>query len=208
MRSLATVLPRVMIVIAVAVTELVVIAHRPASWEIAVFALSTALLACVFLSGRPRRSPARNGAFDAPRAPAPRFPRVRISVRATMVAVACVAVVLWPVHHWRQMPVYEEKATFHGFMAQLCKYEAELMISRADACAARAISGTPWGDASEEAEVLKCCPYSSDGPRYASWSEQAAVWERAASRSKSGAERHSRMSDYYSGWSPIEPREP
>jgi hypothetical protein len=47
-------------------------------------------------------------------------------------------------------------------------------------------AGAPWDDPGEEAEILKCCPYSSDAPRYGSWSEQAAVWERAASRSTRG----------------------
>ena len=92
-----------------------------------------------------------------------------------MIAVACVAIVLWPVHYWLQMPVYEERFSFHAFMAQLCEYEAELMKSRAKAWQDGACSGAPWDDASEEAEVLKCCPYSSDGPRYGAWSEQAAV---------------------------------
>jgi hypothetical protein len=37
-----------------------------------------------------------------------------------MIAVALVAIVLWPVHHWLERPYYEEKAKFHGLMAELC----------------------------------------------------------------------------------------
>ena len=203
--ELAKRMTRTMIVIAVAVTELAVIVYRPASWELAAFALTTVLFAFQHLSGQPRRTAERNEDASPTRAPAARFPRVRISVRGTMIAVACMAIVLSPVHHWLQMPFYEERANYHGLMANLCEYETALMRKRADACSVLAKSGAPWDDPGEEAEVLKCCPYSSDAPRYGSWSEQAAVWERAASRSTRCAQRHSRMCDYCRGWSPIAP---
>jgi hypothetical protein len=134
-----------------------------------------------------------------------RLPKVRFTVRMKMIAVAFLAIGLWPVHHWLHQPYYEERANFHGMMAQFCECEAALYRHRATACSARASSGAPWDDPSEEAEDLKCCPYPSDGPRYGSWSEQAAVWERAARRSARVARRHSLMCDYCSGWSPIAP---
>ncbi len=77
------------------------------------------------------------------------------------------------------------------------------MRHRADACAGRARRGAPWDDPSEQAAVLKCCPYPSDAPRYGSWVEQAAIWDRAAERARRAAEWHSRMSDYYDGRGPL-----
>jgi hypothetical protein len=124
-----------------------------------------------------------------------------------MIAVALVAIVLWPVHHWLERPYYEEKAKFHGLMAELCASEGTLMTRRAESCSVRGNSGAAWEDPSEEADDLKCCPYPSDCPQHGSWSEQAAVWERAARRSLRAAEWHSRMRDYCSGWSPIAPRQ-
>ena len=70
-----------------------------------------------------------------------RFPRPRITVRGMMLAVALVAIALWPVHCSRQQPYYEERAGFHGLMARLCGDEAVLWRSRADACTDRAIRG-------------------------------------------------------------------
>ena len=116
-----------------------------------------------------------------------------------MIAVALVAIVLWPVHHWRQRPYYEEMTRIHELMAYLCKNEATLFMHRAESCSARARSGASWDETGEEAENLKCCPYPNDCPQQGSWSEQAAVWERAAWKSQSAAEWHSRMRDYYSG---------
>jgi len=116
-----------------------------------------------------------------------------------MVAVAFVAIVLWPVHHWRQKPYYEEMSRGHELMAYFCENEAALMKQRAEACSARARSGAPWDETGEEAENLKCCPYPNDCPQNGSWFEQAGVWERAARKAKSAAEWHSRMSDYYGG---------
>lgn len=158
MRLHATGLSRLMIVIAIAAVGLAMIAVQRASWEIAVFALSVALLACVFLPGRRQQIGEWNEEFGASTTPARKFARVRFTVRTAMIAVACLAIVLWPLHYWRRMPVYEERFSFHAFMAELCEYEAEIMKSRAEACAARASRGAPRDDASEEAEVLKCCP--------------------------------------------------
>jgi len=73
-------------------------------------------------------------------------------------------------------------------------------MGRSKACLARAMSGAPWDDPSEEAETLKCCPYPTDTPRYDSWAEQSAVWERAAQRGVRTAERYTQISNYYSGW--------
>jgi len=123
-----------------------------------------------------------------------------------MIAVAVLAIVLWPARYWLRRPYYEERTKIHGLVAGLCENDAKLMMGRAHACRARADIGVPWEDAGEEDEVLKCCPYPSDGPRYGSWSEQAAVWERGARKSMRAADWHSRMCDYYEGWSPIAPR--
>jgi hypothetical protein len=69
---------------------------------------------------------------------------------------------------------------------------------------AGARGGAPWDETGDEVENLKCCPYPSKCPQHGSWSEQAAVWERAAWKSQSAAEWHSRMRDYYSGWTIID----
>jgi hypothetical protein len=121
-----------------------------------------------------------------------------------MIAVALAAIVLWPVHHWRQRPYYEEMTKVHGLMASLCANEAALMKHRAESCSARARSGAPWDETGEEVDNLKCCPYPSDSPQHGSWSEQAAVWERAGRKSQNAAEWHSRMCDYYNGWTIID----
>jgi hypothetical protein len=39
------------------------------------------------------------------------------------------------------MPYFEDRALVYGFMADLCRYEAELMTRVADACSARARNG-------------------------------------------------------------------
>jgi hypothetical protein len=132
----------------------------------------------------------------------------RITTRRTMIAVAISALIFWPVHCIRQLPYYERQFKLHDALAAFCRGEGELMTWRADACAARARSSAPWDDPSEAADDLKCCPYLNDVPRYGSWAEQAAIWERAAARAREAAEWHSRMADYYGGWSPIPPRRP
>ena len=205
MRLLAIKVSKAMVVFAIAFTEVAVIVLQPESWEIAALALTAMLLACWSLSepGRTTKrmtSPRWAGRWKL------RFHRVRFTVRGTMAAVACVAVLLWPAHHWLQKPYYDEMASFHGMMAGLCESEAVLMKHRAKACSVRAQTGASWDDPSEEAETLKCCPYPEDVPRYGSWSEQAAIWERAARGGKRAAKRHARLCDYWHGWSPVAPR--
>jgi hypothetical protein len=106
-----------------------------------------------------------------------------------------------------ERPYYEEKANFHALMAELCASEGTLMTRMAESCSVRANSGAAWEGPSEEADDLKCCPYPSDCPQHGSWSEQAAVWERAARRSLRAAEWNSRMRDYCRGWGPIAPQQ-
>ena len=137
--------------------------------------------------------------------PVLRLPRVRFSVRQMMIAVALLAFALWPIHHWLRRPYYEQRTKIHGLMADLCENDAKLMTGRAEACMARANRGAAWDDPCAEADILKCCPYPGDGPREGSWSEQSAVWARAARKSMRAAHWHSRMRDYYDGWSPIAP---
>ena len=67
MRLFATGFARMMIVIAISVAELAVIACGPASWEIAAFVLTAALVAIVFRPGRIGES---NEEFGASRTPA------------------------------------------------------------------------------------------------------------------------------------------
>ena len=122
-----------------------------------------------------------------------------------MIAVGSVAIALAPVHCCLQMRYYTEMVLMHGLMADMCRSEAELMRQRADACAMRAKNGVAWDDSSEEAETLKCCPYPNDTPRYGSWSEQAAVWERASRKAARAADRHSGMAAYWSWRRPIQP---
>lgn len=192
---------RILIVITIVSTALAVLDVRQVSWEIAAFTLAALLIACRIGPRRPTN--ACSGKCDDAKASGLRLSRVRITVRGMMIAVALVAIVLWPVHHWRQGPYYEEMARGHGLMADLCKNEATLMMQRAEACSARARSGAPWDEAGEEAENFKSCPYPNDCPQHGSWSEQAGVWERAARKSQSAAEWYSRMSDYYGGWTII-----
>jgi hypothetical protein len=65
------------------------------------------------------------------------------------------------------MPYYEDRALVYGFIADR-RYEAELMTCVADARSARARNGIAWGVSSEEAEVVKCCPYQTGTRRYGS----------------------------------------
>jgi hypothetical protein len=186
---------KLMLTVAVAMTFLALLVYEPVSWEIAVLALIAVLAVCWMRSGGQRRNTEPRATSQAGSVTLLRLLRVRISVRAMMIMVACVAILLWPVHCCLQMPHYDERALFHGLMADLCRDEAELMTRRADACSARSRNGTAWDDPSEEAEVLKCCPYLTDMPRYGSWSEQAAVWARAARKAARAAKRHSGMAD-------------
>jgi hypothetical protein len=204
MRAKVIQLSKTMITVAVAMTVVALLVQQPVSWEIATLALFAALVVFGVGLGGPWRSAGRPAASHAQRVSLPRLLRVRISVRGIMVMVACVAILLFPVHCCLQLPYYEEQAQFHGFMAQLCRYEAEMMTGRANACSARARNGVAWDDPSEEAEVLKCCPYLTDTPRYASWSEQAAVWARAASKAASAADRHAGLAEYGTWRRPIE----
>jgi len=120
-----------------------------------------------------------------------------------MKAVAVLAICLWPVHYWLRLPYDRKLAQYNGMMADFCEAEAGMMMGRSKACLARAKSGAPWDDPSDEAETLKCCPYPNDNPRYGSWLEQSAVWERAAQRGMRTAVRYARTRDYYGGWSLI-----
>ena len=71
MRLFATGFARMMIVIAISVAELAVIACGPASWEIAAFVLTAALVAIVFRPGRIGES---NEEFGASRTPCAEIP--------------------------------------------------------------------------------------------------------------------------------------
>jgi hypothetical protein len=132
----------------------------------------------------------------------------RITTRRMMIAVAISALILWPVHCLRRIPYHERQSSHHETLAGFCEGEEKLMRHRADVCADRARRGAPWDDSSEAADDLKCCPYINDLPRYGSWAEQAAVWDRAAERAKTAAEWHSSMSAYYGGRIPLPPRRP
>jgi hypothetical protein len=195
MRAILIHSSKLMLTVTVAMTFLALLVYQPVSWEIAALALIAVLVVCSMRSGGPQRSAEPRATSQAGSIAILRLLRVRISVRAMMIMVACVAILLWPVRCCLQMPYYEERALFHGFMADLCRYEAELMTRRADACSARARNGIAWDDPSEEAEVLKCCPYLTDRPRYGSWSEQAAVWARAARKAARAADRHAGLAD-------------
>jgi hypothetical protein len=204
MRAILIHLSKPMLTVAVAMTFLALLVYELVSWEIAVLALIAVLAVCWMRSGGQRRSTEPRATSQAGSIALLRLLRVRISVRAMMIMVACVAILLWPVHCCLQMPYYDERAMFHGLMADLCRYEAELMTRRADSCSARARNGTAWDDPSEEAEVLKCCPYLTDRPRYGSWSEQAAVWARAARKAARAADRHAGLAEYGTWSRPIE----
>jgi hypothetical protein len=205
MRLLKTNALRTAIIAAVAGIEFAVVTHRPEFWIILAFALAAVALACDLWSKHHWMIAGLPGKADSPTVPARRLPRVRFWLRHLMIAVVLVAVVLWPFHLWLYRPYYKEMARFHGLMAYLCEAEAKLMTRRAEQCLARSSSGAPWDDASDEAEVLKICPYPSDGPRYGSWLEQSAVWQRAARKSARVARRHSRIGDYYNLFAPQDP---
>jgi hypothetical protein len=195
MRAILIHSSKLMLTVTVAMTFLALLVYQTVSWEIAALALIAVLVVCWMRSEGPRRSTEPRATSQARSVALLRLLRVRISVRAMMIMVACLAILLLPVHCCLQMPYYEELAGFHGFMADLCRYEAELMNRRADACSARARNGIAWDDPGEEAEVLKCCPYLTDRPRYGSWSEQAAVWARAARKAARAADRHAGLAD-------------
>jgi len=72
-----------------------------------------------------------------------------------MKAVAVLAIGLWPVHFWLRLPYDREIARYNAIMAGLCEAEAGIMMGRSKACLARAMSGAPWDDPSEEAETLR-----------------------------------------------------
>lgn len=140
------------------------------------------------------------GAIAAPALPVP-----RITTRRLMIAVAIVALLLWPVHCIRQWPHYARQAQYYGMMSDLCVAESKLMQERSAACLARARRGVPWDESRLEAEDLKCCPYINDVPRHNDWSELAAIWDRAAQRADRAAGWYARMRMYYEG---IDPRAP
>jgi hypothetical protein len=188
---------RTTIVTSVAAIEFAVVTHRPEFWMILAFTLAAVALACELWSEHRWHFARSHEQTNNPNTTAISLPPLRFSLRRMMIAVGLVAVVLWPVHLWLYRPYYQNKAGFHGLLADLAAAEAEIMTQRADQCLARSKSGTPWDDSSEEAEVLRICPYPSDGPRFGSWSEQRDVWQRAAARSRRAAQRHSRISDYY-----------
>jgi hypothetical protein len=186
------------IVVALASTVFAVLLVWPVSWANA--AVTVAALVIAIQTGPRWLTIARYGNCDDANASALRLPRVQVTVRGMMSAVALMAIVLWPVHLWYQRPYYDEMSRDHDLMAYLCSNEATLMKQRAESCKARAGSAAPWDEAGEEAENLRCCPYLSDCPQHGSWSEQAAVWERAAGKAQNAADWHSRMRDYYGGW--------
>ncbi len=194
------------VIAAVVAIEFAVVNALPVFWMILAFALAAVALACHLWTPEHKRLSARSrAAVEIDRAPAGRLLRVRFTVRRVMIGVALVAIILWPFHLWLYKPYYDSRARFHGFMAALCEAEAQLMMQRADQCLAR--GGRAWDDPSEEADVLKICPYPSDGPRYGSWLEQGAVWQRAAAKSRKAARWHSLRSDDYASWNLFEPRD-
>jgi hypothetical protein len=188
-----------MMAVAVAAIEIEVIARRPGLWVTAIVTVTAILLASLILWRSHWLLAHRHRKVETPTTPDWRHDRLRIAVRGILIA-GFVSIELRPVHHWLHRPYYERQARNHGTTAGFCEYESEWMSRRADACSARARFGTPWNEPGEKAEALKSCPYPSDVPRHGSWSEQAAVWARAARKSKKAAERHSRMSDYYRAW--------
>ncbi len=131
----------------------------------------------------------------APRRWGPMRRRLRLNLTVThiLIAVVASALALWPIHYIIRLPDYTVIGTYNEMMADFCESEAVLMMGRREACLTRAANGDPWEDTSESAETLKICPYPSDAPRYGSWREQAAVWERAARKARKAAER-------YAGW--------
>ena len=149
---------RMLIVVAIASTELVVLVVRPASWEIAAFTLAALLIA--LQTGRRSRTNARYGSCDDANAPALRLPRVRITVRRMMIAVALAAIVLWPVHNWRQRPYYEEMTKVHGLMSYLRANEAALLAKcwRQVVLGSRLGVGATWDEIGGEVDNLTSQP--------------------------------------------------
>src|ERR1700723_2816037 len=116
MRAILIHLSEPMLTVAVAMMFLVLLVYELVSWEIAVLALIAVLAVCWMRSGGQRRSTEPRATSQAGSVALLRLLRVRISVRAMMIMVACVAILLWPVHCCLQMPYYDERALFHGLM--------------------------------------------------------------------------------------------
>ena len=72
-------------------------------------------------------------------------------------------------------------------MEVFCYTERYLFEQRAATCRVWAFRGVPWGEEGEEAETLRACPFS-ETPRYPTWAEQAAVWDRAAAKARKAGE--------------------
>ena len=199
-------LPQVLISGIIALNELVVLIFRPDNWQFA--AIKLALLFLVIHTETqgsavdPRLQRDHLGALVV------RFIRRRARVRRMMTTLAFAAVIFWPLQYARFEAHLEALASNHALMAYLFSNEAALMKQKESACQGRARSGAQWDEAGEEIESLKACPYPNDCPEHASWSEQAKVWERAASRTQSAADWHARMCDFHCGRSPIEPLHP
>ena len=83
----------------------------------------------------------------------------------------------------------------HIMLADFCEDESRLMKSRAETCREWAARGVAWEIQGAEAAALRICPYPWDTPASPSWSDQAAVWDRAAERSAKTAERYARRDD-------------
>ncbi len=121
----------------------------------------------------------------------------RMTTRALMILVTLSALLLWPIGHLVRKPHYEQLASLHKALAAFCEEEAALMGHRAEACAAKAQRGADWDEKGEVAEDLRYGPYGNDPPRYGSWAEQAATWDRAADRARAAADWHDSMYRYY-----------
>ncbi len=121
----------------------------------------------------------------------------RMTTRRLMIVVALSALTFWQLSGLRRAPHYQRLASLHATLAELCQHEETLMRRRAEACAARWRCGAAWDETGEEAEMLRCGPYANDVPRYGSWDQQAAIWDRAADRARMAAGWHERMSRYY-----------
>ena len=142
-------------------------------------------------------------------AAARRLPRARITVRGMMIAVAFTAIALWPVHNWRHRPYYEEMTKVHGLMAYLCTNEATLMKHRAESRGfyprpgSGALHGTKLvkrSTTSSAAPIRVTAPNTARGPGRAS----GGLGARRDGKSQNAAEWHSRMCDYYNGWTIID----
>jgi hypothetical protein len=129
-----------------------------------------------------------------------RLPRWNITVARFVIPVVLAALVLSLIHYFARLPQYEELGRYNAMMTVFCESEAAIMTERHKACLARAANGDLWDDSSETAETLKCSPYPGDTPRYGSWLEQAAVWERAARIATRSAKRYARLRDWCTAW--------